>query len=315
MEPTLGPSYPAEHARSTVRCAGLPVLAAAVDDETDMTDPDMDPPHAEGEDGQFVEPSAQSVRALKQRLHERTRELRAANERVRELEQLKSAFLSIVSHELRTPMTSIKGYVENMLDGLTGGLTDKQAYYLTRVKYNADRLTGMINDLLDISRIESGRVALSPSRLLVRDLLGDILETFQPMANEKGLMLRVHQADEQVYIKADRCKLFQVLANLTHNALKFTPRNGCISLQTDAAHEATLLFRVTDSGSGIATHELPKVFDRFYRGYSAHVEQRGAGLGLAIAKSFVELHGGRIWVESFEGHGSCFSFTMPLDPL
>ena len=277
-----------------------------------MTDPDMAPPHAEGEP-RYADPgSAQSAGTLEQRLHDRTRELQAANERLRELEQLKSAFLSIVSHELRTPMTSIKGYVENMLDGLTGVLTDKQAYYLSRVKYNADRLTRMINDLLDISRIEAGRVELSPSRLLVRDLLVDILEDFWPMALDKGLTLEVKQADEQVHIKADRIKLFQILAHLLHNAVKFTSRNGRISIQTDAAHESTLLFRVTDTGCGIATHELPKVFDRFYRGESAHVEPRGAGLGLAIAKSLVELHGGRIWVESLEGQGTCFSFTMPL---
>jgi signal transduction histidine kinase len=254
---------------------------------------------------------AQLTQTLEQRVEDRTQELQAANQKLLELDRLKSAFVSIVSHELRTPMTSIKGYVENMLDGLTGELTDKQAYYLGRVKYNAERLTRMINDLLDLSRIEAGRTELTLARVQVGDLLTDILEAFHPMAEAKALTLHARPVGDPVSIRGDRDKLHQILTNLIHNALKFTPPGGEILLETHPTDPGLVQFCVGDSGIGIPLHEHAKVFDRFYRGESVEVEQRGAGLGLAITKSLVELHGGRIWVESAPGKGSRFFFTIP----
>jgi signal transduction histidine kinase len=254
---------------------------------------------------------AQMTQTLEQRVDARTRELQAANEKLLELDRLKSAFVSIVSHELRTPMTSIKGYVENMLDGLTGALNEKQAYYLGRVKYNAERLTRMINDLLDLSRIEAGRVEVMPTTMYVPELLSEILDGFHSMAREKGLHLEVRPPKEPVAVQADRDKLHQILTNLIQNALKFTPAGGEVSVSADVDRNEAVQFCVSDSGCGIPLPEQVKIFDRFYRGETVNMDQRGAGLGLAITKSLVELHGGRIWVESAPGQGSRFYFTMP----
>ncbi|WP_447977920.1 ATP-binding protein [Candidatus Nitrospira bockiana] len=251
------------------------------------------------------------TQTLEQRVQDRTRELQAANEQLQELDRLKSAFVSIVSHELRTPMTSIKGYVENMLDGLTGALTDRQAYYLGRVKFNVERLTRMINDLLDLSRIEAGRVELSLTRIPVADLVVDISESLHPVAQAKAVILETRHSGPPVVMLGDRDKLHQILTNLIQNAVKFTPQGGEITLET-RAENGFVLFCVADTGCGIPLHEQPKIFERFYRGEHVLVEQRGAGLGLAITKSLVELQGGKIWVESTPGQGSKFFFTIPI---
>jgi len=252
------------------------------------------------------------TQTLEQRVQDRTRELQTANEQLQELDRLKSAFVSIVSHELRTPMTSIKGYVENMLDGLTGALTDRQSYYLSRVKFNVERLTRMINDLLDLSRIEAGRVELTLAQIPVVDLVTEITEALQPLAQTKSITLqRTHQG-EAVKIAADRDKLHQILTNLIQNAVKFTAPQGEIRVDTRVRDDVFVEFCIGDTGCGIPPHEHMKIFDRFYRGETIQVEQRGAGLGLPITKSLVELHGGKIWVESTPGQGSRFFFTMPV---
>jgi signal transduction histidine kinase/HAMP domain-containing protein len=256
----------------------------------------------------------QLTQTLERRVQDRTQELVTANEKLQELDRLKSAFVSIVSHELRTPMTSIKGYVENMLDGLTGGLNEKQSYYLSRVKFNVERLTRMINDLLDLSRIEAGRVELVVAPIPVADLLGDIMESLQPIAQAKGVALQYELHGEPVPLQADRDKLHQVLTNLTQNAVKFTPKGGEVRLSVQRRDDGYVQFCVADTGCGIAAHEIGKVFERFYRGETVRADQRGAGLGLAITKSLVELHGGGIWVESTLGQGSRFCFLLPTLP-
>jgi signal transduction histidine kinase len=242
-------------------------------------------------------------------------ELEVANERLRELDQLKSTFVSIVSHELRTPMTSIKGYVENMLDGLTGYLTEKQFSYLGRVKYNVERLTRMINDLLDLSRIEAGRVELALRPVSLLELVTEVLESLQALAREKSLTLEARYADLLSMIHGDRDKLHQVLTNLIQNAIKFTPPGGAVLVESLVRDDQFVQVSVTDTGCGIQPEDLAKVFEKFYRGESTPTDARGAGLGLAIVKSLVELHGGRIWVESVPGAGSRFFFTIPVDPI
>jgi signal transduction histidine kinase/HAMP domain-containing protein len=251
------------------------------------------------------------TQTLEQRVQSRTQELQNANERLIELDKLRAAFVSIVSHELRTPMTSIKGYVENMLDGLTGTLTDRQSYYLTRVKFNVERLTRMLNQLLDLSRIEAGRVELNLAPLSLTDLAADVVEGLQSLAQKKNLVLtaRSQRCLQQIY--GDRDKLHQVMTNLVGNAIKFTPPNGQIYVDVNPASDATIQVCVSDTGCGIATHELEKVFEKFYRGETAPQEALGAGLGLPITKHLVELHGGVIWVESTVGQGCQFYFTVP----
>jgi len=256
----------------------------------------------------------QLTQTLEQRVQERTQELEAANVRLRELDELKSSFVSTVSHELRTPMTSIKGYVDNILDGLTGVLTEKQSYYLNRVKYNVERLTRMINDLLDLSRIEARKVELHLGTVCTRDLVTDVLEGFQRPAAEKGIALHTNFHGELPTIQGDRDKLHQVMTNLIQNAIKFTSKGGQVRVESQIRDDGYLQISVSDTGPGIPPHELERVFDRFYRGESVPTEDRGSGLGLPIAKSLVELHGGLIWAESTLGQGSRFSFTLPVQP-
>jgi signal transduction histidine kinase/HAMP domain-containing protein len=255
------------------------------------------------------------TQTLEHRVQDRTRELQAANEKLQELDRLKSAFVSIVSHELRTPMTSIKGYIENMLDGLTGALSDRQSYYLGRVKYNVERLTRMINDLLDLSRIEAGRVELTLAPLAIAELVPEIVESLQPVGQAKSISIQHWHQGGPLEISGDRDKLHQILTNLIQNAVKFTPSGGQIRVETKMMAGGFVQFCVADTGSGIPPHEQAKIFERFYRGEAIQVEQRGAGLGLAITKSLVELHGGKIWVESVPGQGSRFYFTMPIASL
>lgn len=252
------------------------------------------------------------TRTLEHRVQDRTRELQVANEKLQELDRLKSAFVSIVSHELRTPMTSIKGYIENMLDGLTGGLTERQAYYLGRVKFNVERLTRMINDLLDLSRIEAGRVELARVPLPISELIPEIVESLQPVAQAKSISIQHRHQGAPVEISGDRDKLHQILTNLIQNAVKFTPSGGQISIETKPVAGGLVQFCVADTGCGISPDEQGRIFERFYRGETIQVDQRGAGLGLPITKSLVELHGGSIWVESVVGHGSRFYFTIPI---
>lgn len=261
-----------------------------------------------------VEALEQLTATLEQRVRERTQELQDANERLRELDKLKSDFVSTVSHELRTPMTSIKGYVDNILDGLTGALTERQSYYLNRVKSNVERLIRMINELLDLSRIEAGKVELYVGNVCMRELITDIVEGFQAMAQEKGIALRMHQPDELPAIRGDRDKLHQVLTNLIQNAIKFTPPGGEIQVESQMWDDGCLRIGVMDTGCGIPSNELEKVFEKFYRGESDSADDPRWGLGLNIARSLVKLHGGHIWAESTPGQGSRFYFTVPIEP-
>ncbi len=243
------------------------------------------------------------------------RELRTANDQLQELDRLKSAFVSIVSHELRTPMTSIKGYVENILDGLAGGLTEKQSYYLTRVKMNTERLTRMVNDLLDLSRIEDPdkrHDSPRPVSMSIRDLTAEVVESFQAMALQRSITVRADNPASLPLIQGDRDKLHRVLTNLIGNAIKFTSAGGAVLIETAAESNGFVQVCITDTGCGIPSHEHEKVFDKFFRGATIPQEARGAGLGLAITKALVELHGGRIWLESTPGKGSRFFFSLPL---
>ena len=248
---------------------------------------------------------------LEERVQDRTKALQRVNERLQEHDRLKTMFVSNVSHELRTPMTSMKGLVENMLDGLTGTLSDRQSFYLNRVKHNIDRLMRMINELLDLSRIEAGSMQLRRAPLSVIDLSNEAVDILRPSAKQKSLTLEVRMESGIPEIMGDRDKLLQVLTNLINNAVKFTQPGGEIKLEGRLGKDDSVEMCVSDTGCGIPPPEIHNIFERFYRGDSVAVEARGAGLGLAISKSLVELHGGRIWVESWPNQGSRFFFTLP----
>ncbi|MDR4484101.1 MAG: ATP-binding protein [Nitrospirales bacterium] len=266
------------------------------------------------DNAQAYEEVEKLAQTLEERVKERTQDLQSANERLQELDKLKSSFVSIVSHELRTPMTSIKGLVENMLDGLVGNLNDRQSFYLERMKYNIERLTRMINDLLDLSRIEAGRMDLHRSAVNLASLTREVVETLQSMAQERSLTLEAHISTPIGFIQGDRDKLIQIFTNLINNALKFTESPGTVTVEVKERDDGMVQVCITDTGCGIPLGEQQTIFERFYRGQSSEMKNRGAGLGLAITKSLVELHGGSIWVESTPGEGSRFCVILPLIP-
>ena len=234
-----------------------------------------------------------------------------------EVDRLKSEFVATVSHELRTPMTSIRGYVDVLLMGAAGAVNENQTHFLTIVKNNTERLNILVNDLLDISRIESGRVTLSPQALDLRevaeDVIGDVLRRSQEENKPMALSLDAPRKLPAVYGDMERVR--QVLANLVFNAYHYTPENGTITMHIrslNGGHEVQV--DVKDTGVGILPEDQDRVFERFYRGENPLVlATPGTGLGLSIVKQIIEMHKGRIWMKSsgIPGEGSTFSFTLP----
>lgn len=232
--------------------------------------------------------------------------------RDKEIEQMKSDFVALVSHELRTPLTSIYGYTRLILDGKTGGINDTTRDKLVRVERQALRLSHLIGDLLDLSRIESGRLEIRSEPISVREIASSRLEDCRPQADEKGIELAFESADDVPNALGDSERIGQVITNLLSNAIKFTPVNGQVRVRL--RREGNLVsVQVIDSGSGIPVEERHKIFDKFHQVSSVHTRQQGGtGLGLAIAKSIVEAHGGHIWVDSELGKGSDFRFVLPI---
>jgi PAS domain S-box-containing protein len=249
---------------------------------------------------------------LERRVSERTEALELANQRLQEVDKVRSAFVSIASHEIRTPLTSTLGYVENMLDGITGPLTDRQAQYLRQVKGNTTRLTRLINELLDLTLIEAGQLGLHKTDVTVLDIVRDVFETLQPLAQSKSIRLISCNNTSQP-LKADRDKMHQALLNIAQNAIKFTPNGGTVTVESDILDDHSIRIWAHDTGPGLSSEQIPKVFDKFYTGTGVPGQDRGIGLGLAITKSLVELHGGTVSVTSSPGQGSTFCITLPLN--
>jgi signal transduction histidine kinase len=234
-----------------------------------------------------------------------------------EVDRLKSEFVATVSHELRTPMTAIKGYVDVLLMGAAGAVNENQSHFLNIVKGNIDRLNILVNDLLDISRIEAGRVILAPQPLDLReiaeDVIGDVLRRSQEEGKPMALSLDAPKALPRVMGDAERIR--QVIDNLVDNAYHYTPENGTIKVGIHALDGTEVQVDVEDSGVGIAPADQERVFERFYRGeHPLVLATPGTGLGLPIVRQLVEMHNGRIWMKSqgLPGKGSIFSFTLPI---
>jgi signal transduction histidine kinase len=170
----------------------------------------------------------------------------------------------------------------------------------------------MVSDLLDLSRIETGRLELNVRAISAMETVREVVETFDPLARGKNILLSASAMADDPTVLADGDKLHQVLTNLVHNAIKFTPPDGHIVLELQPDSDPFVRFCVTDSGIGVPAGEIDRIFEKFYRGESVPLEARGAGLGLAITKTLVELHGGRIWLESPASGGSRFIFTIPV---
>jgi PAS domain S-box-containing protein len=229
-----------------------------------------------------------------------------------ELDRMKTEFVSQVSHELRTPLTAIKGFTDMMLDGDAGELSDEQEEYLGIVRSNADRLVALINDLLDISRIESGRIALKREPVDLASVLDGVVATMRPLVTGKAETLTLDVEAGLPRVLGDQDRIVQVATNLVSNAHKYSPEGGDIQVRAMRAGDLVSV-SVTDAGIGIPPEAMPRLFSRFYRVDSSLTREiGGTGLGLSIVKSIVELHGGSVSVESEPGKGSTFSFTLPL---
>jgi len=240
-----------------------------------------------------------------------------------EADRTKSEFVSTVSHELRTPMTSIKGYADLLLMGAAGQVNETQQRFLSVIKSNADRLSILVNDLLDISRIESGRVKLDLKPLSIESVIEQVATTLRGKIDEKNLTLRLSLPEEELpRVYGDRDRVIQILTNLVSNSYQYTPPGGTITVRARLSNIVLpagnstptgpmVQIDVNDTGIGITPENQPKVFERFFRVDDPNVQEfPGTGLGLAIVRSLVEMHDGRIWLESTVGVGTTFSFTL-----
>ncbi|MGQ9630870.1 MAG: ATP-binding protein [bacterium] len=250
-------------------------------------------------------------RDLEERVRESTEDLREANRELKELDGLKSTFLSIVSHELRTPLTVIKGYVRSILEGDMGDISPKVRESLELVIRKATHLISLVSELLDVSRIESGKFELNIGAFELRALVEDSIEAMRLFADERSISLDCSLPPEPIPVSVDGDRIVQVITNLLSNSLKFTPSGGRVSVSA-AVENGSAIISVSDTGPGIPPSERDKIFNRFYQAASGARVVGGMGLGLAISREIVSLHGGEIWVEDNAEGGSTFKFTLPL---
>jgi signal transduction histidine kinase len=242
-------------------------------------------------------------------------QLEKANQELKRVDEMKSEFVSVASHELRTPLTTIKNAVQLMLKGKTGEINETQVNFLAMAEKNINRLTNILNDLLDLSRIESGKVGMKFEDIELQGSIDFVLSSFRPHADGKQIHLEMEVPKDLPPAYGDREKVEQILTNLLGNAIKFTPEGGKVAVSAKLLEgvKNTVAVSVRDNGVGIPEHQVEKVFEKFHQLESPlHHSASGTGLGLAIAKGLVEAHQGRIWVESEVGKGSTFTFTLPF---
>lgn len=253
-----------------------------------------------------------SHQELEARVRERTQELAQANDELRRLNKMKSDFVSAVSHELKTPLTSIKGYASVLMTGKLGAVTAEQRERLLKIDHHTNDLTSLITDLLDIARLESGRVGLEFTPVALAAVLDGARGLIAPQLTERGITLEVALPARLPTLSADPRYLERVFLNLFSNALRVTPPRGTIRVSAVPA-DGALTVQVQDTGTGIAPQDLPKIFEEFYRADTPiNRERKGAGLGLSLVRRIIEAHGGQIGVESTVGRGTTFTFTLPL---
>jgi signal transduction histidine kinase len=234
-------------------------------------------------------------------------------EKLEEANKLHADFSAMIAHDLRSPLHTIIGASEMMKDGLLGPLNEDQKNWLDRIKNNATGLINLVSDFLDVSKLESGRIELAESELDATELVRNTVQNFTPLATSKNITLTCVADESMLPIRADRRRLDQVLTNLVSNAVKFTGSGGAIEVRLRTDTEG-LRVEVEDSGVGIPHDEIETLFQKYRQVKSLTVPaQEGTGLGLVICKMIVEAHGGKIWVDSEEGKGATFTFTLPFD--
>ena len=274
--------------------------------------------------------------AMNEELLSQQHEITWANQRLEQASRTKSDFLANMSHELRTPLNAVIGFSEILQDGMFGKLTEKQQEYVCNIYGSGKHLLSLISDILDLSKVEAGKMELELSRFLLRDELNASLSMLKEKTMKHGIKLDCEIAPEaDIELEADERKVKQIMYNLLSNAVKFTPDGGAVRVNArltrdegrGATHEkasfvlmseasdrpSSIVISVADTGIGIKPEDIPKLFNEFTQLESAYTKQHeGTGLGLALTKRLVELHGGRIWVESEFGKGSRFTFVMPV---
>lgn len=249
----------------------------------------------------------QRVRALQESY---MAELQVRQQEAERLNRLKSEFMASISHELRTPLHTIIGFAELLAEGTEGAWSEKQKRFLHHIQTDSEHLLGLINDVLDLSRIEAGGLQLHTEPVSLRAVVTDVIASLTPYANSRGVSLREGDSLEW-FVSADPVRLRQIFSNLLNNGAKFTQAGGEVSV--DAVLDGAFVrIAVVDTGIGIAAEECPRIFDKFYQvGYTPVGVREGTGLGLAICRQLVEMQGGKLWVESELAKGSKFYFTLP----
>ena len=239
------------------------------------------------------------------------RRLVDANMKLARLNEQQASFVSNVAHEFRSPLAVFKSALDNLADGLHGPVTDDQQEPIRICQHEVNRLKRLVGDLLDLSRIEAGRLPMTRQEVVLQEVLRNVAETYNVLLKERGLSLALELPQEPACLMGDRDRLQQVFINLLGNAAKFTERGG-ISIRM-LPDSSAYRVEIEDTGPGIAAEDVERIFDKFERAGTGNEE--GSGLGLPIARDIVELHHGRIWVESQIGRGSRFVVQLPVrDP-
>jgi len=251
-------------------------------------------------------------------VEEKSKDLRVANLKLKQLDKLKDEFVSIASHELRTPLTVIRSYVELLITGKAGKLNTKQYEYLERVFASSNRLANLVSTMLDLSRIESGRIKLAKENVDITDLVNEVVAEMKAKAEEQKIDLTITGFNERTLLLADKERIREVMINLVGNALKYTPTGGSVGISM-TINEKEITISIKDTGIGISQANMDKLFKKFGIIGSEYSVKKGitsTGLGLYLSQQLVQLHGGKIWVESEgEGKGSTFIFSLPIEKI
>lgn len=265
------------------------------------------------ENARLFEQVYRSSQVLESKVQERTHQLSSALEEVQQISRTKSEFISAVSHELRTPLTSIKGYASLLMSGKLGAVPEKVKDRLDKINKHSDSLVQLINNLLDISRIESGRIEMEFLKHPLFPVVENVADLLAPQMKEKEIVFKNAVPKDLPHVPMDYSQVERIFINLVGNAIKFTPPKGTITVKAEAK-DGMAVISVTDSGIGISEEDAAKLFDEFYR-VENDINQtvKGSGLGLALVKKIVLAHKGGIQVKSTPGKGSTFLFTLPLE--
>jgi signal transduction histidine kinase len=261
--------------------------------------------------GDELQTLAEEFNRMAETIQERDERLERINEQLRRANRVKSEFLAVMGHELKTPLHTIRGYSQLLLEGIDGPVTPSQREDLENILKSSDHLRALIDNVLQFSKLESGEEKIHPTEVEISSVLDEALQNVKVLARERGV--EVHAEANGLQVRADETKLKQVLINLLSNALKYTEQ-GQVEV-TAQPGDGEIVFTVKDTGIGIPEDARQTIFEPFTQLDSSTTRPwAGIGLGLSIVKKYVEMHGGRIWVESEAGRGSTFYFTIPEQP-